>query len=95
MSASIAATRSSMEFGSTALRRNPVAEPPSFLMGVHHFIQSIQVAAPAQTSVIALLRKASSDISSDTRTGTYHQTNWFHVRSLLRSSEVFDCLRWS
>jgi hypothetical protein len=29
--------------------------------------------------VIALLRKASSDISTDTRTGTYYQTNWFHV----------------
>src|SRR5580704_17396547 len=60
---------------------------------VHHSIQSFLIAAPAQTSVIALLRKASSDISTDTRTGTYYQTNWFHVRSLLRSSEVFDCLR--
>jgi len=33
-----------------------------------HFIQSVQVAAPAQTSVIALLREAASDISTDTRT---------------------------
>src|SRR5271156_3348954 len=56
--------------------------------GVHHSIQSVQVAAPAQTSVIALLRKASSDISTDTRTGTYHQTNRFHVRSLLRCFET-------
>src|SRR5580658_4847858 len=57
---------------------------------VHHSIQPVQVAAPTQTSVIALLRKASSDISTDTRTGTYHQTNRFHVRYLLRSSTVLD-----
>src|SRR5262249_49798273 len=32
---------------------------------VHHSIQSVQVAAPTQTSVKALLRKAASDISAD------------------------------
>jgi hypothetical protein len=82
-----AATLSSIEFASIALRRNPVAEPPSLLMGGHHSIQPVQVAAPTETSVTALLRKASSNISTDARTGTYHQTNRFHVRSLLNQAQ--------
>jgi hypothetical protein len=32
------------------------------------------------------LGEASSDISTDTRTGTYHQTNRFHIRSPLRDN---------
>src|SRR5262249_28247000 len=57
---------------------------------VHHSIQSVPVAAPTQTSVITLLCKASSDISTDTRTRAYHQTNRFHVRSPLQSSAIFN-----
>ena len=41
---------------------------PIVFDGFHHPIQSVRVAAPAQTSVIALLREAASDISTDTRT---------------------------
>jgi hypothetical protein len=57
---------------------------------VYHSIQPVQVAAPTQTSVIAFSRKPSSDISADTRASAYHQTNRFHVRSLLQSSAILD-----
>jgi hypothetical protein len=36
--------------------------------------------------LIPLLGKASSDGSTNTRTGSDHQTNWFHIRSLLNQA---------
>ena len=61
---------------------------------VHQSIQSVRVAAPTQTGVIALLGEASSDSSTDARTGTDHQTNGFHVRSLLsRAVDLFESQR--
>ena len=94
MSASMAATRSSIEFASIAFEEKSRCGTPVAFDRVDQPIQSLRVAAPTQTSVITLLREASSDSSTDARTGADHQTNRFHVRSLLkRAVDLFESRR--
>jgi hypothetical protein len=50
---------------------------------IYQGVQPVQIAAPSETRVVTLLGETSSDIATNARTGSDHQTDGFlHVRSL-------------
>jgi hypothetical protein len=69
--------------GLDRINEETCGQAPVGLDRVDQPVQSFGVAAPAENCVISLLGEAPSNRTSDARSRTHHQTDRFHVRSLL------------